>query len=102
MRRLRRCDALPRWRCSTSTRVGSRPRNSIARICTTVRAFADTNIAVYAESDDGERSVRARSILEASPVISTQVVNEAIAALTRKYGFSKADANEVATALMDL
>jgi len=67
-----------------------------------VRAFADTNIAVYAESDDGEKSKRARSILESSPVISTQVVNETIAALTGKYGFSKSDAHEVADALMDL
>jgi len=67
-----------------------------------VRAFADTNIAVYAESDDGEKSKRARSILESSPVISTQVVNETIAALTGKYGFSKSDDHEVADALMDL
>lgn len=68
----------------------------------TVRAFADTNVAVYAESADGEKSKRARSILESSPVISTQVVNETIAALTGKYGFSKSDAHEVAGALMDL
>ena len=67
-----------------------------------MRAFADTNIAVYAESDDGEKSKRARSILESSPVISTQVVNETIAALTGKYGFSKSDDHEVADALMDL
>jgi predicted nucleic acid-binding protein len=67
-----------------------------------VRAFADTNIPIYAESDDGERSLRARSILAGAPVISTQVVNEAIAALTRKCGFTRPEANEVATALMDL
>lgn len=67
-----------------------------------MRAFADTNIAVYAESDDGEKSKRARAIIESSPVISTQVVNETIAALTGKYGFAKADAYEVAAALMDL
>lgn len=67
-----------------------------------MRCFADTNIAVYAESDDGEKSKRARAIIETSPVISTQVVNEAIAALTGKYGFSKPDANEVAIGLMDL
>lgn len=67
-----------------------------------MRAFADTNIAVYAESDDGEKSKRARLIIESSPVISTQVVNEVIAALTGKYGFSKPDAYEVAIGLMDL
>ena len=62
----------------------------------TVRVFADTNIVDYAESDDGENSRSARAIIEASPVISTQVVNETIAALTGKYGFSKPDAYEVA------
>ena len=67
-----------------------------------MRAFADTDIAVYAESDDGEKSKRARSILESSPVISTQVINETIAALKGKYGFSKPDAYEVAGGLMDL
>lgn len=44
----------------------------------TVRAFADTNIAVYAESDDGDKSKRARTIIEATPVVSAQVINETI------------------------
>ncbi len=68
----------------------------------TARAFADTNIAVYAESDDGEKSKRARSIIEAVPVVSTQVINETVAVLTKKHSFSLADAYEVATGLMDL
>jgi len=67
-----------------------------------VRIFADTNIVVYAESDDGEKSKRAQAIVESFPIISTQVVNEAIAALTRKYSFSRPDAYEIATSLMDL
>ena len=67
-----------------------------------MRAFADTNIAVYAESDDAEKSKRARLIIEAAPVISTQVVNETVASLTTKYKFSKSDAYEVAAAPMDL
>jgi predicted nucleic acid-binding protein len=67
-----------------------------------VRVFADTNIAVYAQSDDGEKSKRARAIIESSPVISTQVVNEVIAVLTGKHAFSKPDAYEVASGLMDL
>ncbi len=67
-----------------------------------MRAFADTNIVVYAESDDGDKSRRARTIIENSPVISTQVVIETIAALTGKYGFSRSDAYEVAGGLMDL
>ena len=67
-----------------------------------MRVFADTNIAVYAESDDGEKSKRARAIVESSPVISTQVVNEVIASLTGKYAFSRKDAYEIANGLMDL
>lgn len=67
-----------------------------------MRVFADTNIAVYAESDDGEKSRRARAIIEDSPVISTQVVNEVIATLTGKYAFSRPDAYDVASGLMDL
>lgn len=68
----------------------------------TVRAFADTNIAVYAESDDGDKSKRARTIIEATPVVSAQVINETIAVLTGKHRFSLADAYEVAAGLMDL
>ena len=68
----------------------------------TVWVFADTNIAVYAESDDGKKSRRARAILESSLVISTRVVNGLITALSAKYAFSKADANELASGLMDL
>ena len=67
-----------------------------------MRVFADTNIVIYAESADDEKSKRARAIIESSPVISTQVVNEVIAALTTKYGFSKSDSHEVATSLMEL
>jgi len=67
-----------------------------------VRVFADTNVIVYAESDDGEKSVRARSIVESGPVISSQVVNETIAALASKFRFTRPDAYEVANALMDL
>jgi predicted nucleic acid-binding protein len=66
-----------------------------------VRSFADTNIAVYAESQDGEKSAIAWRILNDGPVISTQVVNETIAVLSGKYGFSRAEAYEVALALMD-
>jgi len=67
-----------------------------------VRAFADTNIVVYAEADDERKAALARAIIENSPVISTQVINETIAALTTKYGFSRAEAYEVAGALLDL
>jgi predicted nucleic acid-binding protein len=54
----------------------------------TARAFADTNIAIYAEGSDIGKAQRATAILESSPVISSQVVTETISTLTRKYGFT--------------
>jgi predicted nucleic acid-binding protein len=68
----------------------------------TVRVFADTNIVVYAESNDGAKTSRAVEIIEASPVIGVQVVNETISVLTRKHNFSRDEAYEVAGGLMDL
>jgi len=65
-----------------------------------VRAFADTNIVIYAQSDDGEKSSRAIEILHSGVVISAQVVNETIAVLTRKHRFSLADAHELAGYLL--
>jgi predicted nucleic acid-binding protein len=65
-----------------------------------VRAFADTNIIVYAQSDDDTKTATAITLLEAGPVISAQVVNETVAILTRKYGFSLPDAHQVATSLL--
>jgi predicted nucleic acid-binding protein len=67
----------------------------------TVRAFADTNIIVYAQSDDGDKTSRSVAILERGVVLSTQVVNEAVAVLTRKSGFSLTDAHAVAGYLLD-
>jgi len=54
-----------------------------------VRPFADTN----AQSDDGEKTAKAVALLESSLVISTQVINETVAVLTRKHGFSLGDAH---------
>lgn len=68
----------------------------------TAKAFADTNIAIYAEGSDTQKAQRATAILESGPAISTQVVAETISALTRKYGFTLTEAHEVATSLLDL
>ncbi len=65
-----------------------------------MRAFADTNIIVYAQSDDDTKTATAIKLLEAGQVISAQVVNETVATLTRKYGFSLPDAHQVATSLL--
>lgn len=68
----------------------------------TAKAFADTNIVIYAEGSDSHKAQLASAILESTPVISTQVVNETISALTRKYGFTLTEAHEVATSLLEL
>lgn len=68
----------------------------------TAKAFADTNIAIYAEGSDTQKAQRATAILESAPVISTQVVNETVSALTRKYGFKLAEAHDVAASLLEL
>jgi len=68
----------------------------------TAKSFADTNIAIYAEGSDESKAQRATAILESGPVISSQVVTETINALTRKYGFTLAEAHEIALSLLDL
>jgi predicted nucleic acid-binding protein len=68
----------------------------------TARAFADTNIVIYAEGSDAGKARRATAILESGPVISAQVINEAVSALTRKYGFTLSEAHELALSLLDL
>ncbi len=66
------------------------------------KAFADTNIVIYAESRHATKSPAAVAILETGPVISTQVVNETVSLLTRKHGFTVAEANQIALSLLDL
>jgi len=68
----------------------------------TARFFIDSNIVIYAESADGEKSAKALALLEGSPVISTQVINESISVLVRKYSFTLSDAYEVAESVMSL
>jgi predicted nucleic acid-binding protein len=65
-------------------------------------AFADTNIVIYAEGADVLKAQQAMAVLEPGPVISSQVVNETINILTRKYGFALAEAHDVASSLLDL
>ncbi|MCQ8106177.1 PIN domain-containing protein [Methylomonas sp. SURF-2] len=68
----------------------------------TARIFADTNLFVYAESQDRSKSEQAVAIIQRSPVISTQVVNETVSVLTRKYGFTLPEAHDIASSLLDL
>ncbi len=72
------------------------------RNSTNVPAFVDTNVAVYALGRDSAKATRARQVLDAAPIASSQVINEVISVLTGKQQFSRAEAYEVATALMKL
>ena len=68
----------------------------------TARFFIDSNIVIYSESADGEKTAKALALVEGSPVISTQVINESISVLVRKYAFSLTEAYEVAESVMSL
>jgi len=68
----------------------------------TARVFADTNLFIYAESQDQDKSSRAIEIIQDAPVISSQVVNETVSVLVRKHGFLLSEAHEIAESLLDL
>jgi len=68
----------------------------------TARVFADTNLFIYAESQDQDKASRAIEIIQAAPVISTQVINETVSVLTRKHGFLLSEAHEIAESLLNL
>lgn len=65
-------------------------------------AFVDTNVAVYALGRDSDKKARARQILDAAPIASSQVINETISVLMKKQRFAREGAYEVADALMKL
>lgn len=68
----------------------------------TAKTFADTNLIIYAESQTAIKSEISLETLKTRPVISTQVINEAVNVLTRKYGFLLPEAHEIALSLLDL
>lgn len=65
-----------------------------------VAVFADTNIVVYAYSSDAVKASIAERIIEAAPVISTQVVNEFPNIARIKMGLDIATRHRVATDLL--
>jgi predicted nucleic acid-binding protein len=67
----------------------------------TVRAFVDTNVLVYSQSKNDEKTHKAVLLLQQYPVISTQVINEAVSVLTRKYGVSRENAYVLAELWME-
>lgn len=67
--------------------------------------FVDTNVLAYAyDADSGDKGERAREVLADidGAVVSTQVVLELFAVLTRKLGLTRAAADEATESLMEL
>ena len=67
--------------------------------------FVDTNVLAYAyDADSGDKGERAREVLAEieGAVVSTQVVLELFAVLTRTLGLPREAAEEATESLMDL
>lgn len=62
--------------------------------------FADTNIVVYAYGVDPAKTAKAKGIVSAAPVISTQVINEFHNVARRALGLDMATRHRVATDLL--
>ena len=63
------------------------------------RAFSDTNILLYAFSQDARRP-RARAIVEMGGVISVQSLNEFVHVARRKLGFGWSEVRDAIAALL--
>ncbi|XCN71462.1 MAG: PIN domain-containing protein [Candidatus Electrothrix aestuarii] len=50
-------------------------------------SFADTNIILYTVGKDSEKKAVARNVLSTNPVISVQVINEAVNVCLRRFSF---------------
>ena len=66
----------------------------------TVRAFADTNVPLYALDVDEVKRKKALALLRGNPVISVQVVNEFISVATSKRKLARPEANRLAGVMM--
>lgn len=64
--------------------------------------FIDTNIALYAICNKGAKSEIAQNLLSFNPIISTQVVTESINVMIKKLKFSKIEAFEKASDLLEV
>lgn len=66
----------------------------------TAPSFADTNVAVYALDVEAPKRAKALAVMQADPIISTQVVNEFLSVLLGKRQMERSEAHELARALM--
>lgn len=72
------------------------------RVAEMTTAFLDSNIVLYALGDDDERCRVATALIEASPWISTQVINKCTHVLRRKLRWSPAKVAEHLSAIVRL
>jgi predicted nucleic acid-binding protein len=63
-------------------------------------AFVDTNVALYVIGKDSRKKAIAREILTGRPVVSTQVINEAVNVCLRRFAFTRERAYAFADILM--
>ena len=66
----------------------------------TAKCFSDTNIVLYTIGQDGRKAGIARGIVAVRPMVSAQVVNEAINVCLRKLGFDREKAYAFAPSIM--
>lgn len=59
-----------------------------------VKAFFDTNVLIYAVTDDEPRSTQAEALLASGGVLSVQILNEFGAVARRKFLMSWSDVTE--------
>ena len=73
---------------------------STGQNCTTVPAFADTNVVVYAFSKDDAKIAVAEGILEKQPTISVQVISEFLNVCRIKLGMDVPTRHKLARELI--
>jgi predicted nucleic acid-binding protein len=59
-----------------------------------VKAFLDTNVLIYAVTDDDPRSAQAEKLLASGGVLSVQVLNEFVSVVRRKILMSWTDVTQ--------
>jgi len=73
---------------------------STGQSCTTVPAFADTNIVVYAFAKDDAKIAVAEGIIEKQPTISVQVISEFLNVCRVKLGMDMPTRHKLARELI--
>ena len=66
----------------------------------TGQVFVDTNLVLYTLGQDAHKQAIARQLLAQQPVVSAQVINEAINVCLRRFSFSREQAYAFADAVM--